>query len=170
MTHPHLICCEAITRVFLDAGYKLWPRFRKEDTKKVLYKLKFSLYFPTHLQTWSTSSLAAGKTYRGSSSRGSASLMQELRVSVLQSSRPPLWLLTRPGKENCITLKHFKSPFMDPVLAIPQLKSLSLCLCSRLISCNIINNKKQRHAESSNFIERFCFLSISFSRKFRSYT
>ena len=103
VTYSHLIWSETVTRVFFYAGHKLWPRFRKEDTKKVMYKHTFSLCFPTHLQTWSTSSLAAGKTYRGSSSKGSASLMQVLRVSVLQSSRPPLWLLTRPGKENCIS-------------------------------------------------------------------
>ena len=53
----------------------------------------------TYLQTWLMSSVLAGKTYLGSSSRGSASLMQVLRVSVLQSSL--LWLLdswvTLPG-------------------------------------------------------------------------
>ena len=137
-----------------NSDHVLGKRTLKSFIKTNIFFYIFSR--STHLQTWSTSSLAAGKTYRGSSSKGSASLMQELRVSVLQSNLPPPWLLTRPGKENCIS-PHFKSPFMDPVFAIPQLKSLSLCLCSRLISCNIISNKNRDMLSPVHLIERTCF-------------
>ena len=48
-THPHLICCETVTGVFLDASHKLWPRFRKEDTKKFYINTYIFLHiFPQH--------------------------------------------------------------------------------------------------------------------------
>ena len=126
----HLICRQTVTGVFLDAGHKLWPRFRKKDTEKSSIKVRTHVhsFCPlTHLQTWSTSSLAAGKTYRGSSSKGSASLMQVLRVSVLQSNLPPAWHLTRPGKENCVIVNFTEmfqksihgSSFSNPPIKIP---------------------------------------------------
>ena len=86
--------------------------------------------------------------------------------------RPPD---TWPGLEKRIaslsTLqKCFKSPFMDPVLAIPQLKSLSLCLCSRLISCNIINNKNRETCWDTYFsLKDLTFYPFHFHEKLRSF-
>ena len=80
--------------------------------------------------------------------------------------RPPdSWL----GLER--ELRHFTEMFQKSIhgssFSNPPIKIPVLCLCSRLISCNIINNKNRDMLRHILFIERPYFLSFSFSWKFK---